>query len=356
MKVGLVFSPMFPSATAAFAVSQADELGLDSLWTIDHLMGTVHPDLWPVPESDPDGYLDPFCLIAALGQSTAIPFGTCVTDSLRRGAADMARTALSLNHLCRGGFKLGIGSGEAENLIPFGYSFERPVGRTEELLPKLRQLLDDGTYPGTHGRMGLPLENETGRPEIWLAAHGPRMLRLAGQYADGWIPAFISSPEQYASKREIMAGHAAAAGRPVPQCGLQPFTILGESKARLQEMFEAEPVAKLFALFREGEHWERHGLEHPLGNESRGFVDVVVHDLDPEMLRDLAPRIPFELLEDVIFMGNAQEIAEQLAPFGPAGLEHLIVANMTGIVGGAEEFMARVAEFPRLIELLRQIA
>src|SRR5271170_2554090 len=115
MKVGMVFSPMFPSATAAFAVGLAEQMGLDSLWTVDHLMGTFHPDLWSETGygsggGDPDAYLDPFCLIAALGQSTALPFGTCVTDSLRRGAADLVRSALSLNHLCRGGFKLGIGS------------------------------------------------------------------------------------------------------------------------------------------------------------------------------------------------------------------------------------------------------
>jgi cytochrome P450 len=33
-----------------------------------------------------------------------------------------------------------------------------------------------------------------------------------------------------------MAGHAAKAGRPVPECGFQPFTLLGESKAKLREM------------------------------------------------------------------------------------------------------------------------
>lgn len=360
MKVGWVFSPIYPSATGAFGVQTADEMKLDSVWTVDHLMGTFHPDLWPdmrlaTPGSDPDAYLDPFCLIAALGQSTEIPFGTCVTDGTRRGAADLARTALSLQHLCRGGFKLGLGSGEAENLLPFGYSFDRPVGRTEEILPLLRQLLDEGTYPGTRGRMGLPLGSDAGRPEIWLAAHGPRMLRLAGQYADGWLPAFVESADVYAEKRQVMVEHASVAGRPIPECGLQPFVIVGESKARLEEQFDAEPLAKLFALFREGEHWARHGLEHPLGAQSRGFIDVVVHDLDPDMLRELAPTIPFGLLDDVIFMGSPEEIAERLAPFRAAGLEHLIVANMTGVLGGAEEFMARVGDFPRLAELLKRL-
>ena len=25
-------------------------------------------------------------------------------------------------------------------------------------------------------------------PEIWVAAHGPRTMRIAGRYADGWFP------------------------------------------------------------------------------------------------------------------------------------------------------------------------
>jgi phthiodiolone/phenolphthiodiolone dimycocerosates ketoreductase len=323
-------------------------------------MGTFHPDLWAetgfaTPGSDPDAFFDPFALIGALGQKTSIPFGIGVTDTMRRGAADLARSALTLHHLCRGGFKLGIGSGERENLVPFGYSFEKPVGRCEEVLGALRSLLDGGRFPGTHGRIGLPRESEAGRPEIWVAGHKPRMLRLTGQFGDGWFPAWAMTPEEYGEKRETIARHADAAGRPAPESGFQPFTILGESLERLEEQFEQEPLGKLFALFAHGEVWARHGLEHPLGEECQGIVDVVVHDLDAQRLRELAPRIPFSLMRDIVIMGGPEEIAAQLEPFAREGAEHIILANMTGIVGGADEFMARLADFPRLGAAIREL-
>jgi phthiodiolone/phenolphthiodiolone dimycocerosates ketoreductase len=294
-------------------------------------------------------------LIAALGQKSSLPFGVGVTDATRRGAADLARTAFSLQHMCRGGFKLGIGSGEAENLVPFGYPFERPVSRCEEVLVQLRELFETGTFPGTNGRSGLPRESDAGRPEIWVAGHGPRMLRLTGQYGDGWFPAFVASPEEYAEKRAVIAGHAQTAGRRAPEMGLQPFTILGESRDQLEALFEAEPLVRLFGLFLPHAHWARHGLEHPLGRDCRGFIDVVVHDLDPEWLRELAPTVPFEFLSDTILMGSPDEIAARLEPYARAGAEHVILANMTGVVGGQAEFTARIPDFPRLAAKLREL-
>jgi phthiodiolone/phenolphthiodiolone dimycocerosates ketoreductase len=63
---------------------------------------------------DSDAFLDPFCVCAALGPTTDLPLGLAVTDGIRRGAPDVARSALTLQQMCKGGFNLGIGSGEAE--------------------------------------------------------------------------------------------------------------------------------------------------------------------------------------------------------------------------------------------------
>ena len=101
--------------------------------------------------------------------------------------------------MTKGGFHLGVGAGEAVNLVPFGYPFEKPVGLLEEFLHELRHLLDTGSSLHVdYARLGLPLETEAGRPKIWVAAHGPRMLRLCGQYGDGWLPAWKMTPDEYA--------------------------------------------------------------------------------------------------------------------------------------------------------------
>jgi phthiodiolone/phenolphthiodiolone dimycocerosates ketoreductase len=126
------------------------------------------------------------------------------------------------------------------------------------------------------------------------------------------------------------------------------FTLFAESVERAAEMFEAAPLAKLFGLFATGPMWEAEGLVHPLGETSKGFIDVVIHDLDADDLRDLAPTIPFEMVQRVLCIGNADELGRQFGEYAKAGMEHMVLANITGLVGGMDEIMARAHELPIL--------
>ncbi len=357
MKVGVNLPAQFPFGSTEQLLPMYEAAGFDSYWAPDHLLGVFHPGLWAdTPLSalaaDPDAFYDPFIYGARVGTMTPKPYGICVTDATRRGAADLARASLTLNDLNPGGFILGIGSGEAESLLPFGYPFDKPVGVLEEL----RSLLDTGKMPTGVGRMGLPLEAEgRGKPAVWVAGHGPRMLRLTGQYGDGWIPAWWMSPEEYGKNLGAIAGHASAAGRPTPEASLLPFIIFAESVERAAEMFEREPLGKLFGLFAMGSMWEANGLKHPLGNDSKGFIDVIIHDLNPDDLRDLAPTIPFEMVQQVLFIGNAEELAGQFEAYARNGLEHVVLANVTGVVGGMDEIMARAMDLPMLKAVLSDL-
>lgn len=361
MKVGINLPSQFPFGSTEQMIEVYEQVGFDSYWAPDHILGVFHPGLWSeIPLSDlaadPDAFYDPFCYGTRVGTMTQLPFGISVTDSTRRGAADLARTALTMNDLIPGGFILGIGSGEAESLLPFGYPFERPVSILEDVLVTLRSLLDTGRMPSGPGRMGLPLEAEgRGKPQVWVAGHGPRMLRLTGQYGDGWIPAWWMSPEEYGEKRAIVNQHAAAAGRPNPTASLLPFVLFAESQERAAEMFEREPLGKLFGLFAMGSMWEANGLTHPLGNDSKGFVDVIIHDLNADDLRDLAPTIPFEMVTQVLFVGNTDELTAQFEGYARNGLEHVVLANITGVVGGMDEIMARGMELPTLVAALKAL-
>ncbi len=362
MKIGINLPAQFPLDSTKMILPLYEQMGADSYWAPDHILGVFHPGLWSeIPLStvaaDPDAFYDPFVYGAVVGTMTDKPFGISVTDSTRRRAADLARTALSLNDLNPGGFILGIGSGEAESLTPFGYPFDKPVALLEECLEELQSLLNEGTMPGNPiGRMGLPLEAEgRGKPEVWIAGHGPRMMRLTGQYGDGWIPAWWMTPEEYGAKYQVLKEHASKAGRPTPTAALLPFTLFAESTERAAEMFEAEPLGKLFGLFAMGHIWEKYGLTHPLGNDSKGFIDVIIHDLSADDLRDLAPTIPFEMVQEVLFLGNAEELATQFEAYAKAGLEYMVMANITGVVGGMDEIMARGADLPHLMATLREL-
>ena len=125
----------------------------------------------------------------------------------------LAQTALTIDHLARGRFILGLGSGESENTLPYGFDFARPVSRFEEALRVIRLLWEsdgpvdfDGQFYTLH-HARLDTEPYDGRlPPIWIGASGPRMLDIAGRYADGWWPAGAWTPEQYAEMLGVGAG------------------------------------------------------------------------------------------------------------------------------------------------------
>ena len=202
--------------------SKMEELVYDALWWPDHLMGW-HPDtMWneeftPLAKHQPSSHVhvDPFAMMAAIGaQTERIRVGTCVTDLLRRHPASIAQTMLTLDHMTKGRAILGLGSGEQLNIEPYGIEWAKPVAKLAEGLEIIRLLMNAGNekvdFEGRHFRlqdavMGLDPYGDR-HPEIWLAAHGPRMLSLTGQYADGWLRTMFSADAERDSLDRIHSG------------------------------------------------------------------------------------------------------------------------------------------------------
>lgn len=359
MKVGLLVSPMHPFESCRAMVTVAEDAKVDSLWVPDHFVGITHPALWAdmalaALSPDTDAWYDPVACTAIMGHESKFPMGICVTDAIRRRAPDVARSVLTLHQLCRGGFTLGVGAGEAGGLVPFGYDFSNPVAELEVFLNELVTMLDRGVMPGgLSGRTGLPLRrDDVGPPKVWVAAHGPRMLRLTGQYGDGWVPAWPMSSASYGQRRAVIAEHADRAGRPMPECALHIALIIGQSREHVADLMERDPLGKLIALLCSADMWAKHGMQHPGGDKCRGLVDLIQHDLNPEELRELAPRIPFELVEEFFFIGNAAEITDRVGAYADNGLEHVILGNATGTFGGLAEINDNATEFVALVAAL----
>jgi len=184
-----------PAAAIVGAARRREEQGLDAVWWADHLLHWFPESIWTpdlVPQAagqaSPHVWIDPFPAGAAAAAGTErIRFGVGVTDMVRRHPAALAQTALTLDHLTGGRFILGVGTGEAINLTPFGLANPRPMGRVEEGLRIMRLLFaTDGPvdFAGDHftldrATMGLAAVGAT-PPPVWMAAHGPRGLGIVG--------------------------------------------------------------------------------------------------------------------------------------------------------------------------------
>ena len=84
MKVGINLPSQFPWESTAAMLEVYEQVGFDSYWSPDHILGVFHPDLWAeTPLSalaaDPDAFYDPFVYGAKVGTMTDRPFGISVT-------------------------------------------------------------------------------------------------------------------------------------------------------------------------------------------------------------------------------------------------------------------------------------
>jgi alkanesulfonate monooxygenase SsuD/methylene tetrahydromethanopterin reductase-like flavin-dependent oxidoreductase (luciferase family) len=167
--------------------------GVDSFWVADHLNSLVPraiatPRYFGGAKLVPriDAQLEPWTTLGRLAATNRIGrlrLGVGVTDAGRRNPAVTAQAAATLHLLTRGRAILGIGVGEREGNEPYGVEWTKPVARFEEAVATIRALWESG---------------RGSRPEIWIAAHGPRMLRAAGRYADAWYPQAALRPQDYA--------------------------------------------------------------------------------------------------------------------------------------------------------------
>ena len=199
-----------------------------SIWLPDHMVSFWPESIWTPEFTDlattspsPHRHLDALAVAGAVAVLTKnVPIATSVVDTVRRHPAMLAQTALTLDHLAKGRFILGLGSGETENTVPYGFDFAKPVSRFEEALKVIKLLWEsDGPidfegqfYHLHHARMDTePFEGRF--PKIWVGCVGPRMLEITGRYADGWWPAGAWTPEEYASKLKVIRDSAERAGR-----------------------------------------------------------------------------------------------------------------------------------------------
>ena len=340
-----------------------------SIWLPDHMVSFWPDSIWTTEFTDlatlsssPHRYLDALAIASAVAVRTSTAsIATSVVDTVRRHPASLAQSALTLDHLSEGRFILGLGSGEVENTVPYGFDFAKPVGRFEEALQVIRLLWEsegpvdfEGNFFRLH-QARLDTEPYHGHfPRIWVGANGPRMLELAGRYADGWWPADIWSPEDYAQKLAILRASADRAGRD-PE-GIVPAVILCcflGTDDQLAEIMETALV-KAYVLQIPAAVMEAHGHRHPMGEEWTGFHSIDPGILTRETIIDMLSRVEPQAILDVVPHGTPQQIAKVIKEYCDAGLrvpKILDYSSMAGIgyaAGSAAQVREAEDEFMRL--------
>jgi alkanesulfonate monooxygenase SsuD/methylene tetrahydromethanopterin reductase-like flavin-dependent oxidoreductase (luciferase family) len=146
-------------------------------------------------------FLDTWTLLSAIGARTrSIKLAPDVACLPLRPPVMLAKSAATLDLITGGRVELGLGAGAFWDAIAGAGGPRRTpkhaVDALVEAIAILRGLWAGGPFsfdsehyqvPGT--KAGPPPAHPIG---IWLGAYGPRMLRLTGQLADGWLPSLGS--------------------------------------------------------------------------------------------------------------------------------------------------------------------
>jgi len=329
-------------------ISQAvrnEEKGYDSIWWPDHLMGWIPQSIW-TPDlfgiasyiQSPNLFLETTTTIAAVASRTnRITLGTAVIDAIRRHPAVLAQTIMTLDHIAKGRLIIGIGTGERENISPYGLPYDRLAERVEEAV-RIMQLLwrSNGAEVNYDGRfwklrdavLHLPPYGEN-VPKIWVAAHRRRMLQVVGRVGDGWLPTLIAKTK-YRDAIDIIEKEARKYGRNPSKIarGMWAWTILAQDEEAVRRMLES-PFAKATALILPSEAFEEIGYEHPLGKRFYGLTDYIPNNYNRSQIMSALGKVPEQACEKAFLFGTPEQVIRKIEEYGELGLQHIVLWNCT---------------------------
>lgn len=144
----------------------------------------------------------------------------------------------------------------------------------------------------------------------------------------------VTSPAEYATSLEIIRAAARDAGRDPNAITPAPhrFVVIGATEQETRAMLNTKAI-RAFGLAAPADLWHKVGAEHPLGAQFRGYVDFVPERYDRNTIEAAIAAVPSALLEaGPLLWGTPEQAACKLRAFGEAGLRHVVLAPVSGLV------------------------
>jgi alkanesulfonate monooxygenase SsuD/methylene tetrahydromethanopterin reductase-like flavin-dependent oxidoreductase (luciferase family) len=308
-------------------IEAADQAGLHSAWLSE----------------DPDGW-DAFTVLGAAALRTErIRLGTGVTNPYLRHPVLLAMSVATLDRLSGGRAFLGLGRGQLEwYRHGLGIETGRPLAALEETMVLLRQWWRlphrasvEGHFHVNEWRLALaPIQPFV---PIYLAALGPRALRLAAQKADGVLLAdFASEPFLRRFVPELL--------RQVGEAGRDATTFPIFVRTAVTVTDDPEPILErrknLFALLCTlpgmARQVEVPGFDLPelvaRLREVMRTEEVLARGGGLALARDISDLatarrlIPTDLVAAVSYVGPASELRARLRRLAEIGVTHVFLA------------------------------
>jgi alkanesulfonate monooxygenase SsuD/methylene tetrahydromethanopterin reductase-like flavin-dependent oxidoreductase (luciferase family) len=315
----------------------AEELGFHRAWVPDSQM------IWS------DCYAT---LALAAANTERILLGTGITVPATRIAPVTAQAIGSINQLAPGRVFLGMGTGNTAMRL-LGHP-SAPPGELREYIRVVRALLDgeavDFTFRGKteeiqfmhRDRHYINLDH---RIPIYVAANGPKALRLAGEAADGWITGGGFDEESIARELAQVRGAAAERKRELPDdfircCTISACILHPGETLRDQRVIDQTGSMVTVNLHHVYEFWEQNGRDDHMippffADLWEDFSKLVaslptksrfryLHDGHATFLREEERRfVTPEAIRGSCIVGEPDEVVEQVRGLERAGINEV---------------------------------
>jgi alkanesulfonate monooxygenase SsuD/methylene tetrahydromethanopterin reductase-like flavin-dependent oxidoreductase (luciferase family) len=173
----------------------ADELGFDSVWTGDHLLGIRG-------EPSPEAPLETWTLMTAIGAVTQrVRIAFAMLNPSFRNPAVLAKMIATLDQITHGRVICSLGAGWFEDEytqydVPFIANHDGRIAHEREVALLLRELWTHPaplrtTFAGEYVRVTNlafnPRPYQHPHPPIWIGGNSPATQSLVKELADGWV-------------------------------------------------------------------------------------------------------------------------------------------------------------------------
>ena len=315
---------------------EAERMGAESIWT---------GESWGFDAITPLAYLS--------ARTDRIGLGTGIVQLGSRSPANLAMTAMSMQSLSGGRFRLGLGTSGPQVIEGWhGVSFSKPIQRTREIV-EIVKLAASGERVSYDGEVyKLPLPDGEGRSirssaepvhlPIYVAALGPRNLELTGELADGWIGgSFI--PETAEVFLKHLGIGAERSGRKLADLDLQiPLSV--EFTENVEEAGKRHARGYGFTF---GAMGSLRNNFYKNAFAKQGFAEDVDEVQRLWMAREhekARERVPVELAMKANLIGTPEMVAERLRVYRDAGVTTLRLGLAGAGMRDKLETLGRVME------------
>jgi phthiodiolone/phenolphthiodiolone dimycocerosates ketoreductase len=297
---------------------------------------------------DVDQAMDPWLMMADIATRTERIFqGTTVCDAIRRNPTNYAQLLLTLDNMSQGRCFLGMGSGEYRHFDAYGIARDRPFAHLEESV-KIIKLLRDAAEPVSYDGpiwkldravMSVQPFDEAAPPPVLVAGSGPRALRIAGEFADGWIALtpIGGDAEKVADGIRTVKEHAERAGRDPESLHFlaTSLCLIGTSEEEVDRMTD-HPLIRwdCASLMLNGGDWETVvGTDHPIRRDYSYARDLTSMWFPAAEARKVIEVTPPAIVRHCRHAGTPRQVAEQLQPLIEAGITWMAPVNFAMFVG-----------------------